>query len=60
MLNAANEVAVKAFMEGKISFYGISDLIEHCLNGAAFVAEPSLEDIFETHEQTIRIAQELI
>lgn len=60
VLNAANEVAVKAFLEGQISFYGISDLIEHCLNGAAFVAEPSLEDIFETHEQTIRIAQELI
>lgn len=60
VLNAANEVAVKAFLEGQISFYGISDLIEHCLNGASFVAEPSLEDIFETHEQTIRIAQELI
>lgn len=60
VLNAANEVAVKAFLEGQISFYGISDLIEHCLHGAAFVAEPSLEDIFETHEQTIRIAQELI
>lgn len=60
VLNAANEVAVKAFLEGQLSFYGISDLIEHCLNGAAFVAEPSLEDIFETHEQTIRIAQELI
>ena len=40
VLNAANEVAVKAFLEGQISFYGISDLIEHCLNGAAFVAEP--------------------
>lgn len=60
VLNAANEVAVKAFLEGQLSFYGISDLIEHCLNGASFVAEPSLEDIFETHEQTIRIAQELI
>lgn len=60
VLNAANEVAVKAFLEGQISFYGIGDLIEHCLNGASFVAEPSLEDIFETHEQTIRIAQELI
>lgn len=60
VLNAANEVAVKAFLDGQISFYGISDLIEHCLNGVSFVAEPSLEDIFETHEQTIRIAQELI
>ena len=60
MLNADNEVAVKALVDWKIRYYGNSDLIEHCLNGAAFVAEPSLEDIFETHEQTIRIAQELI
>lgn len=56
VLNAANEVAVKAFIEGKLSFYGISDLIEDCLNGATFVANPSLEDIFHTHEETVRIA----
>lgn len=60
VLNAANEVAVKAFLEGKLSFYGITDLVEHCLNGADFVADPSLEDIFATHEQTIKKAQELI
>ncbi len=60
VLNAANEVAVKAFLEGKLSFYGITDLVEHCLNGADFVADPSLEDIFATHEQTIKKAQELV
>ncbi len=60
VLNAANEVAVKAFLEGKLSFYGITDLVEHCLNGADFVAVPSLEDIFTTHEQTIKKATELV
>ena len=60
VLNAANEVAVKAFLEGRLSFYGITDLVEHCLNGADFVANPGLEDIFLTHEQTIKKAQELI
>ncbi len=60
VLNAANEVAVKAFLEGKLSFYGITDLVEHCLNGADFVAVPSLEDIFATHEQTIKKATELV
>lgn len=53
VLNAVNEVAVKAFIEGKLSFYGISDLIEDCLDGATFVANPSLEDIFHTHEETV-------
>ncbi len=60
VLNAANEVAVKAFLEDKLSFYGITDLVEHCLNGADFVANPTLEDIFLTHEQIIKKAQELI
>lgn len=60
VLNAANEVAVKAFLEGRISFYGMSDLIEHCLNGASFVGKPTAEDIFATHEETMRKAQELI
>ena len=60
VLNAANEVAVKAFLESRLSFYGITDLVEHCLNGADFVANPGLEDIFLTHEQTIKKAQELI
>ncbi len=60
VLNAANEVAVKAFLEGRLSFYGITDLVDHCLNGADFVANPGLEEIFLTHEQTIKKAQELI
>lgn len=59
-LNAANEVAVKAFLEDRISFYGITDLIEHCINGVAFVTNPSLDDIFATHENCMRMAQELI
>ncbi len=60
VLNAANEVAVKAFLENRISFYGITDLIERCLAGADFVVNPTLEDIFFTHNQTIKKAQELI
>ncbi|MEJ5300719.1 MAG: 1-deoxy-D-xylulose-5-phosphate reductoisomerase [Thermodesulforhabdaceae bacterium] len=32
VLNAANEVAVEAFLEGRISFYGIPKLIEHVMN----------------------------
>lgn len=59
-LNAANEVAVKAYLEDRISFYGITDLIEQCINGVAFVANPSLDDIFATHDECMRMAQELI
>ena len=59
-MNAANEVAVKAFLEGRTSFYGITDIIEKSVSGATFVADPTLDDIFSTHEETIRCAKELI
>ena len=60
VLNAANEVAVRAYLEGRIGFYGITDLIQKCLGGATFAADPSAGDIFATHEETLRRAQELL
>ena len=60
VLNAANEVAVRAYLEGRIGFYGITDLLSKCLDGATFAADPSAEDIFATHEETVRRAAELI
>lgn len=59
-LNAANEVAVKAYLQGKISFYGITELLEKSLAKTEFIAVPSLEDIFLTHEETMKHAQSLI
>ena len=53
-LNAANEAAVKAFLEGRLSFYGISDMAKMTLDGLDFVASPSLGDIFNTHEEAYR------
>ncbi|MBO4605250.1 MAG: 1-deoxy-D-xylulose-5-phosphate reductoisomerase [Bacteroidales bacterium] len=60
VLNAANEVAVRAYLEGRISFYGITDLLEKCLSGATFAADPSAGEIFATHEETLRRAKELL
>lgn len=55
-LNAANEVAVAAYLKGLIGFYDIAKIDELCLNGLDFVADPSLEDIFETNEEIATIA----
>lgn len=55
-LNAANEVTVAAYLKGLIGFYDIARINERCLNGLDFVAEPSLEDIFETNQETASIA----
>ena len=59
-MNAANEVAVKAFLEGRTDFYGITEIVVKSVSGATSVANPSLDDIFSTHEETLRRAQELI
>jgi 1-deoxy-D-xylulose-5-phosphate reductoisomerase len=60
ILNAANEVAVKAFLEKKIGFLDIPELIEQTLGKSTFIPEPELEDYFATDRQARRIAFELI
>ncbi len=55
-LNAANEVAVSAYLGGQISFYDISKINEFCLKGLNFAANPSLPDIFETNREVAAIA----
>jgi 1-deoxy-D-xylulose-5-phosphate reductoisomerase len=47
VLNAANEIAVEAFLQEKISFLEMSDLIENCLNQYKFDSEPNLESYLE-------------
>ena len=48
IMNAANEVAVQQFIEGKISFLQIADFVEHQMRTAPFIAEPTLDDLFQT------------
>jgi len=55
-LNAANEVAVAAYLRGMISFYDISKINSLCLEGLNFAAEPTLDDIFETNREIAEIA----
>lgn len=48
ILNAANEVAVEAFLHGKLAFTAMPDLIGETMQQVAFVARPSMEDYIET------------
>jgi len=45
--NAANEVAVEAFLAGSVRFLQIADIIEDALNSMEILAEPTLETILE-------------
>lgn len=60
ILNAANEVAVQAFLEDKIGFLAMSDLIERCMTDVAFVEKPNLVDYKETDLITRKKALSLI
>lgn len=56
-MNAANEVAVKRFLQDKIGFLEMSDLIETTMQRTPFIPNPSLDDIIKTHEEAVRIAE---
>ncbi len=60
ILNAANEIAVDAFLNDQIGFLEMSDLIESCMQKIYFVREPSFEDYVLTDEQTRIKAKEYI
>ncbi len=59
-MNAANEAAVAAYLKDRIRFYDIPEVIASVMEDTAFVAQPSLEDIFATHEQAFGQAQRRI
>ena len=60
VLNAANEVVVEAFLNDKISFLSMPDIIENCLEKITFVANPSLDDYIETDEETRVLSKKLL
>lgn len=60
IVNAANEIAVDAFLHDKIGFLDISDVIVESLAKIAFIGNPSIGDYVETNEATRRFASEMI
>ena len=60
VMNAANEAAVAAFLQERIGFYDITDIVEECMSGAEFAASPDLDTIFETNSRTLATASEII
>ncbi len=60
IINAANEIAVDAFLIDKIGFLDISDIIEGCMNQVPYIARPGYEDYFITDRETRIKAKEII
>ena len=60
IINAANEIAVEAFLNDKIGFLEMSDVIETCMHKIDFIENPELNDYVATDKATRIIAGTLI
>jgi 1-deoxy-D-xylulose-5-phosphate reductoisomerase len=60
ILNAANEIAVAAFLQERIGFRQMSDLVANCLARVSYLAQPLLADLVATDGETRRVAAGLI
>ena len=60
ILNAANEVAVNAFLHDEIGFLQMSDMIEQTMSKVSFISNPTYEDYVLTDKEAREIATQLI
>ncbi|MDJ0365476.1 1-deoxy-D-xylulose-5-phosphate reductoisomerase [Hymenobacter sp. H14-R3] len=60
VLNAANEVAVAAFLQDQVSFLGMADVVADCLQRVPYLADPTLADYAATDAEARRVATSLL
>jgi 1-deoxy-D-xylulose-5-phosphate reductoisomerase len=60
VLNAANEIAVYAFLRNRIGFLDMTDLIERTMQHVPFVENPTLEEYFDSDAEARNFAASLI
>ena len=60
ILNAANETAVKAFLDGRIGFLNLPEVVEYCMKTSSFVSKPCYDDYVATHFETMERAENYI
>ncbi len=60
VLNAANEIAVYAFLRNRIGFLDMTDLVERTMNHVTFIEKPTLEEYFESDAEARNFAASLI
>jgi 1-deoxy-D-xylulose-5-phosphate reductoisomerase len=58
VFNAANEVAVQAFIDERISFLGIPELIDACLQNADFRTPSSIDELLDLQEELLLLARD--
>ncbi len=59
ILNAANEVAVAGFLDGRLGFLGLADVVERTLETIATVSLGGLDDVWKIDREARRLAADL-
>jgi 1-deoxy-D-xylulose-5-phosphate reductoisomerase len=60
VLNAANEIAVFAFLHNRLGFLDMTDLIEKTMNKIPFIEKPSLQEYYDSDAEARSFAASLI
>ncbi|GAC1492694.1 MAG: hypothetical protein NVS1B13_22980 [Flavisolibacter sp.] len=60
IMNAANEIAVYAFLRNRIGFLDMTDVIEKTMQKVSYITKPSLEDYYESDGEARNYAADLI
>ncbi len=60
IMNAANEIAVWAFLKNRVGFLDMTDIIEKTMNHVPFIAKPTLEEYFESDAEARNYTASLI
>ena len=60
VINAANEIVVDAFLKDNISFTGMTEIIERCMEKIPFIEKPDYNDYVFTDDETRKFAFSLL
>lgn len=60
ILNAANEIAVYAFLKNRIGFLDMTEMVERTLQKISFIEKPTLEEYFESDGEARNFAASLV
>jgi len=60
VMNAANEIVVEAFLNEKVKFIEMPNIIEQVIEKATFIKHPTIEDYIESDKEARRIAIEIM
>lgn len=60
VMNAANEIAVYAFLRNRVNFLDMTDVIEKVMHKVPFIATPTLEEYFESDGEARSYAADII